>query len=901
MFVAQLKTYRASKRRWVKSSLQSTFRMDTRQEQALLRRAVDSEARFQKVIEAKQRSLCEKQVQLQTQVAAAEEALRREKEAALELQTEVLDRVDTGEPGVAPPVAEGERSPKSGKENPPKEAAGPPIPLKEVKEEADYEAGGADPVQEVSAEKRTSPEATEGEPEKEAEKKEETSSKQSGKETVGAEQEREKSEKPEKEKTKKDKKEKRRKGKTTESAPEKDREKKRRKDRVEKEPSESPEKEREKKRIRREDSRESSRKASEREQRQKEKARTEESEETEECEREESKRKRTKSSQRDLSRGGKDRGQESEESTPRPSSSSKLKLAENPDLRKPREPDHSPPAHLRGRHDGYVYRDYSEHQGHRAPPGYWGRQQRSPQWRKSKGRVQRARWQDIIEGKAKAKAKAAPRVPPLHRPAARVLRRPGAHVEGEAAPEVGVLEKFRKGEEVDLHMLPLEGYKAGTRLVVTEGTYYDGPCQVAGRVREVSYHDSGTKVKVILTGTKSEELLKHGTGLKEKFAEFHICDPRCMGEPHAPGFVHAKKGYAAAPEKDVHLSWEKNLEAVDLDELGRLRELEQQAAPAVGEKEKPKKTKKTKSSSSSRSTKKKKKKEKKKKKDKKDEEKVVEKKKRDSPEKSSEGEVKEKKKKRTGRSYGGRTIARKKAIEVYGGTGMDPRGKIRRKVAKYAKKKSKKRKSSSSSSSTSTSEGSGSENTEEANDVLQDQNRIRQMHRHGPGLLFSTALQRMQGVITEVEGVWSQEESGLHPLCLRYVRSQLSSRLTGAAQKEAVTLGAALDLLVQSRVAEAGDYLIQRLKSLERISQGVSWQTSERLELAPGVVAQLSSSAEMQAAKRDAKMDQEAKGNAPAWGSGKGAQGKGSKKGKSEEKGKGKRKEAPKSGTGGAS
>mmetsp|Transcript_32680 Transcript_32680/g.40170 ORF Transcript_32680/g.40170 Transcript_32680/m.40170 type:complete len:183 (-) Transcript_32680:45-593(-) len=63
--------------------------METRQEQALLRRAADSEARFQQVIEAKHRSLSEKQVQLQTQVAAAEEALRREKEAALELQTEV--------------------------------------------------------------------------------------------------------------------------------------------------------------------------------------------------------------------------------------------------------------------------------------------------------------------------------------------------------------------------------------------------------------------------------------------------------------------------------------------------------------------------------------------------------------------------------------------------------------------------------------------------------------------------------------------------------------------------------------------------------------------------------------------------------------------------------------------
>lgn len=63
--------------------------MESRQEQVLLRRAADSEARFQRVIEVKHSSLCEKQSQLEMQVAAAEEALRRDKEVALELQTEV--------------------------------------------------------------------------------------------------------------------------------------------------------------------------------------------------------------------------------------------------------------------------------------------------------------------------------------------------------------------------------------------------------------------------------------------------------------------------------------------------------------------------------------------------------------------------------------------------------------------------------------------------------------------------------------------------------------------------------------------------------------------------------------------------------------------------------------------
>lgn len=122
---------------------------------------------------------------------------------------------------------------------------------------------------------------------------------------------------------------------------------------------------------------------------------------------------------------------------------------------------------------------------------------------------------------------------------------------------------------------------------------------------------------------------------------------------------------------------------------------------------------------------------------------------------------------------------------------------------------------------------------------------------------MSMALQKMGNVLTEVEGVWTNEETNLRPVSLRYVRSQLGQKLGGASLKEAITLGSALDLLAQGRVAEAGDYLTQRLKSLEKISQGVSWQTSERLELAPGVTPQISTIAEMQAVKREAKLDTE--------------------------------------------
>lgn len=403
--------------------------------------------------------------------------------------------------------------------------------------------------------------------------------------------------------------------------------------------------------------------------------------------------------------------------------------------------------------------------------------------------------------------------------------------------------------------------------------------------------DDGTRLVLILSGTTNEELLRHGTSLEDKRIEVHQCQEGCRDEPHAPGFVHAKIGYISPPEREALLTWEVNLQEEVRDELPQLREM-QKAAEAKEKESTKNKKKEKKSSSSSQSTKKKKskKKKKKEKKEKAKEESVA----KDTPEVSGRGS----KAKKSSRRYGGRTIACKDLQATYGGTGMDPRSRIRRKVAAYASRKMKRRKDDSSSSSSSSDSGSLSSGTEEGADALQDHGKIRMLHRHAPGLLTSIAVGRMQNVITEVEGIWGRDSSVLNPVCLRYVRSQLASKLGGASLKEAVTLGAALDLLIQGRIAEGSDYLIQRLKSLEKIAQGVAWQTSEKLELAPGHVTQISSLAEMNAARKDAKLESENRGSNP---SGKGQTGKGGKKGKQEEKGKGKRKEAAPKGGGGAS
>lgn len=100
--------------------------------------------------------------------------------------------------------------------------------------------------------------------------------------------------------------------------------------------------------------------------------------------------------------------------------------------------------------------------------------------------------------------------------------------------------------------------------------------------------------------------------------------------------------------------------------------------------------------------------------------------------------------------------------------------------------------------------------------------------------------------------------------------------MTGAPLKEALTWGSCLDLMLQARPAEACDYMMQRLKALERISQGNSWQSSEKLELAPRQLPQISSFAEVNDANRELKLEGSIRGSSY------GAKGSNSGKGKKE-------------------
>ena len=116
-------------------------------------------------------------------------------------------------------------------------------------------------------------------------------------------------------------------------------------------------------------------------------------------------------------------------------------------------------------------------------------------------------------------------------------------------------------------------------------------------------------------------------------------------------------------------------------------------------------------------------------------------------------------------------------------------------------------------------------------------------------------------------------------------------RLSPGMQREFTTLCHCGDLMLQGRLAETLDAIVQRLKSLEMLAQGSTWQLAQKIEVVPAAEASMSSRQELQIARKESRLDQDARGSLPP-NSEKG-KGKSKEKGaKGKEKGKGKQKDS---------
>ena len=176
---------------------------------------------------------------------------------------------------------------------------------------------------------------------------------------------------------------------------------------------------------------------------------------------------------------------------------------------------------------------------------------------------------------------------------------------------------------------------------------------------------------------------------------------------------------------------------------------------------------------------------------------------------------------------------------------MDPDIKVRRQVVRKVKKSLRLLQRQVDSSER---ESSGEESSEEQEGaVFEEAQRIRRV--------AATALNEMKKCLVAASGqLWGQNKD-LAPVGVHYFRTVLQQKLHGAMAREAFTLAYGADLLAQGRVAEAIDLLLQRLKSLEQVSQGMPWATAQKMELCALEVAQVASRAEAAIAVKEARGD----------------------------------------------
>ena len=161
--------------------------------------------------------------------------------------------------------------------------------------------------------------------------------------------------------------------------------------------------------------------------------------------------------------------------------------------------------------------------------------------------------------KAKARAKAA-----LRRPAAPerrgLLRRPA----------VGGTP-WERGEEVPLHQVSPLDLRPGCLLAVTEGYYFGARVKLACEVIKMEMEYGETTLVVKAKGTDSEALLRTHTAQPNQVFRCHVCQEGCSRQDVGDYKVHALKGRQI--KRDGDEPWTGNLgpEKEEDDENANLR------------------------------------------------------------------------------------------------------------------------------------------------------------------------------------------------------------------------------------------------------------------------------------------------------------------------------------------
>eukprot|EP00438_Fugacium_kawagutii_P023208 Skav215677 [mRNA] locus=scaffold278:111881:120662:- [translate_table: standard] len=462
---------------------------------------------------------------------------------------------------------------------------------------------------------------------------------------------------------------------------------------------------------------------------------------------------------------------------------------------RPREPSRSPlarpsswrgpiPARGRGRHPG---------------------PRQGKHFGKNKGRKKRER----AHRKAPPLRGGASMPPKLRRPAAakavgrRVLHRPAR---GPVHPPE------ERVEVIECRNITLDQCRGLKEVAIVEGTYWEQEVEA----KSVHLEGADLFLKVKLTGTRSEGLLRTATGLPGQIVRWHLCGEGCRGLPHEEDVIHVRKMRCVDGEKEA---WMTNLQGGEHippgaeDELGVLRR-EQEAVRGPHPEGKA----------------------------------DVEEQPADHEGATGSSKSKKKKKKKKGM----KVESAKGLAEIYKNTGLDPEPKSRKRMRRKAQKLAKKRSKDSSDSSGSSSSSSGESNQDPS--LFGASGRVQLIGKKFPGVLLASAAEEAAEALLTSEGtVWDPSTGPVVPVFTRYFRAQLQSRMSPAMAREALTLAYGLDLGLRGRMADLMDLLGQRLKALELQATGSHYTVAQQCELLPKETAAMSTQVEIQQAAKRAR------------------------------------------------
>lgn len=429
-----------------------------------------------------------------------------------------------------------------------------------------------------------------------------------------------------------------------------------------------------------------------------------------------------------------------------------------------------------------------------------------------------------VKAKAKAKVRARVRRPMAMVKAAAKARAPRIR-RPAAAPAMAPPPK----RLVDLSIPDLGKLNV---IWLVKAKYYGKEVDLVAKVTNVSIEGGQVYLVAEGCGTRDDGVLRMLSGRDDRQVYIHVCGADCSALVtdenlfHGTEFVEVELNTEPWFTNAVKVRREERPED---DEMQRLREAALKAAEEEGDgsKDTPKDKKSKKEA-----------KESKKKKDKKE----------------GQGDPKE--------ADEGLDLGQISLAIAFKGTGLDPEVKVRnaltKKARKNGKKKKKKKKGSSSESSSTTSTTSSGSGGLEGNAALFDNERkLKLIYRKYPGVLAGTALAEIRRTLMTTSGtLWDIERGRLPPIFTQYIRQQLGGVMSPAMLQEALTLGQALDGLLQGRIAGCCDLLCQRLKSLESTSRGAHWTVGRQMELVRGEATAMADEAETSEAFKRAREEE---------------------------------------------